>query len=141
MTFHINRFPTINEIAELAGLAKNTPVEDRVGRLHLCDFRLAEDRQRNAFMFQTGAIARETSLQSHYLMFCRRHWFDIRSKHWDGIEVSFYDFPVGLESDRKWIEQCFGQAARVYGWSSGGPHDSDIFDPVFCPDDWYGGSL
>jgi hypothetical protein len=31
VTFHINRFPTINEIAELAGLAKNTPLEDRVG--------------------------------------------------------------------------------------------------------------
>jgi hypothetical protein len=139
MTFHINRFPTINEIAELASLAKNTPMEDRVGKLHLSEFRLAEDRQRNAFMFQTDAVSRESSGRSHYLMFFMRHWFDIRSKHWDGIEVSFYDFPMDMEPDRRWIEQCFGQAARVYGWSSGPPHERNIFDPVFCTDDWYGG--
>lgn len=138
MTFHINRFPTINEIAELAGLAKNTAVEDRVGRLHLSEFRLAEDRQRNAFMFQTGAISRDTSGQSHYLMFFRHHWFDIRSKRWDDIEVSFYDFPAHMELDRRWIEQCFGQAARVYGWSRGSLQEGNLFDPVFCPDDWYG---
>lgn len=140
MTFHINRYPTISEIAELASLAKNTPLADRVGRLHLSEFRLAEDRQRDAFMFRTGAIARDTGSQNHYLMFCRRHWFDIRSKCGNSKEVSFYDFPVDLAADRKWIEQCFGQAARIYGWGDGCDAER-IFDPVFGPDDWYPGHV
>jgi hypothetical protein len=50
-------------------------------------------------------------------------------------EVSFYDFPSHLEADRKWIEQCFGQAARIYG-GIGGDHVG-VFDPVFCADDWH----
>jgi hypothetical protein len=141
MTFHINRFPTIGEIAELAGLAKNTPIEHRVLSMHLGEFRLAEDRQRNAFMFHTGPISRDTSSQAHLLMFFKGHWFDIRSKHWYSAEVCFYNFPAEMEPERRWIEQCFGQAARVYGWALGGSNDADIFDPVFGPDDWYGGGL
>lgn len=139
MTFHINRYPTIKEISELAALAKNTPMAERVGKIYLNDFRLAEDRQRNAFMFQTGAVARDTSLQSHYLLYFMRHWFDIRSRGNDTYEVSFYDFPPELEEDREWIEQCFRQAARIYGSDDGCGGDKDIFDPVFCEDDWYPG--
>jgi hypothetical protein len=141
VTFHINRNLTINEIAELASLAKNTPLADRVGRLYVSTFRLAEDRQRDAFMFETGAVARETGGQNHYLLYFMRHWFDIRSKNAFSAEVSFYDFPANLEADRKWIEQCFGQAARIYGWNYDGGDELPIFDPVFCPDDWHPGYI
>lgn len=136
MTFHINRYPSLAEIAELTGLAANTPFADRVGSCSTYSFRLAEDRQRNAFMFVTGAIARDTSLQTHYLLYFMGHWFDIRSKGSYSTEVSFYDFPASLEKDRSRIEQCFGQAARVYGWDGGG-EDAPLFDPVFCADDWH----
>lgn len=129
MTFHINQNLTINEIAELASLAKNTSLADRVGRLNLNEFRLAEDRQRDAFMFETDAVARETSGQNHYLLYFMRHWFDIRSKNPFSTEVSFYEFPANMEANRKWIEQCFGQAARIYG--NGRGDEAPIFDPVF----------
>lgn len=139
MTFHINLNLTINQVAELAGLSKNTYLAERVGKLHLDGFRLAEDRQRDAFMFETAAVSRDTGIQNHYLMYFLRHWFDIRSKNPSSNEVSFYNYPNEMESSRKWIEQCFGQAARIYG--NGAYYDAPIFDPVFCPDDWHPNDL
>jgi len=135
LTFHINRSPNIGEIAQLADFAKGTPFAERVGKLSLFEFRLAEDRQRDAFMFRTNPLARETALQDHYLLYFMRHWFDVRSKGSYSVEVSFYDFPPSLEADRKRVEQCFGQAARVYG-RNGANDASSIFDPVFCTDNW-----
>lgn len=73
---------------------------------------------------------------NHYLLYFMRHWFDIRSSGSDIFEVSFYDFPPNLERDRKLIQQCFGQAARIYGWDGYGA-DTIIFDPIFREDDWY----
>lgn len=136
MTFHINRYPTIGEVAEIASLGKNTPAANRVSHLSLYEFRLVEDRQRNAFMFRTNAIARETCLQDHYSLYFMRQWFDIRSKGFDSVEVGFYDFPANMEADRKRVEQCFGQAARVYGLGKGDENAATMFDPVFCPDNW-----
>ncbi|RFP08094.1 hypothetical protein D0T23_30135 [Duganella sp. BJB475] len=109
---------------------------ERVDRISIDNFRLAEDRQRNAFMFRTGALSRDTGMLNHYLLYFMRHWFDIRSSGRDIFEVSFYDFPPNLEMDRKWIQQCFGQAARIYGWDGHGG-DTLIFDPIFREDDWY----
>lgn len=136
MTFHINRSPTIKEISELAALAKNTPVAERVDRISVDSFRLAEDRQRNAFMFRTAALARDTGMLNHYLLYFMQHWFDIRSSGSDIFQVSFYDFPSNLEMDRKRIEQCFAQAARIHGFDGCGG-DTIIFDPIFGEDNWY----
>lgn len=138
MTFHVNRYATINQIAELAGLAKNTAFANRVGELFAGRLCLVEDRQRDAFMFQTSAVCRDTSTQNHYLLYFMQHWFDIRSKDIFSTEVSFYKFPTGMDANRKWIEQCFGQAARIYGWNEAGGDTTPIFDPVFCADDWSG---
>jgi hypothetical protein len=135
VTFHINQDLTINEIAEIASFAKNTQLADRVGRLHVSAFRVAEDRQRNAFMFETAAVARDTCVQNHYLLYFMGHWFDVRSKNVLSNEVSFYNYPPGREAHRKLVEQCFGQAARIYG--NGEYVDAPIFDPIFCSDDWY----
>ena len=139
MTFHINKYLTINEINELASLAKNTPLADRVGKQDVSSFRLAEDRQRSAFMFETASLSRETGVQNHYLLYFMERWFDVRSKNVFSNEVSFYNYTADREADRKLVEQCFGQAARIYG--SGEYDGAPIFDPIFCPDDWHPGYI
>lgn len=107
--------------------------------MSIFQFRLTEDRQRNAFMFETNPVSRDTCGQNHYLLYFMQHWFDIRNKGFASVEVSFYNFPAHLEADRKRIEQCFGQAARVHGLGDGG---QDIFfDPVFGVDDWSPGYI
>jgi hypothetical protein len=136
MAFHINPDPTIGEITELAGLAKDTPYAERVGRLGVHGFRLAEDRGRGAFMFQTGAVSRPSSAQNLYLLYFMRTWFDIRTKRYLSVEVGFHDFPADLEAERYWIQQCFGQAARIHGWVAAPCEEHLVFDPVFCEDDW-----
>lgn len=136
MTFHINSMPTIAEIAELAGLAKDTPYAERVGKMGAYRFRFAEDRRRDTFMFKTGGISRPSSMQDLYLLYFMRTWFDIRTKSHMSAEVSFYDFPARLESERYWIQQCFGQAARVHGWMGNPREEALMFEPVFCEDDW-----
>lgn len=136
MTFHINSDPTINEIAELGGLAKDTPYELRVGELRVHGFRLAEDRRRGAFMFMTNAVSRPSTLQNLYLLYFMRTWFDIRTRRHMSEEVSIHDFPARLEAERYWIQQCFGQAARAHGWMGNPSKEGVMFDPVFCEDDW-----
>ena len=136
MTFHINSNPAVGEIAELANFAKNTSYADRIDKLSVSRFKFAEDRRRNAFMFETGPVSRDTVGQGHYLLYFMHRWFDIRSKTFWAVEVSFHDFPLEMETNRKWVEQCFGQAARIYGWDDPSPGDNRLFNPVFCPDDW-----
>ena len=137
MPFVIRDNLTFAEIAALAELAKTAPYAERVGRLGARHFRMAEDRPRNALMFEAGAVSRDTADQTHYLLYFMQHWFDIRSRCYDSIEVCFNDFPPLMEAYRKWIEQCFAQAARVYGWSYGFEDKARIFDPVFRPDNCF----
>lgn len=137
MPFVIHDDLTIAEIAALAELAKTAPYAERVGRLSVRHFRLAEDRPRNALMFEAGAVSRDTVHQTHYLLYFMQHWFDIRSRSYDSIEVCFDDFPRLMEAYRKSIEHCFVQAARVYGWSYGFENDSRVFDAVFRPDNCF----
>ena len=138
MPFVIRDDLIIAEIAALAELAKTAPDGERVDRLSARRFRMSEDRPRNALMFEAGAVSRDTAHQTHYLLYCMQRWFDIRSRHFDSIEVCFYNFPPLTEAYRTWIEQCFVQAARVYGWSYGVEEEARVFDPVFRPDDCFG---
>jgi hypothetical protein len=136
MTFHLDAVPTIGEIAELASLAKDTPYAGRVEKLGAYRFRFAEDRRRATFMFKTDAVSRPSSAQDLYLLYFMRTWFDIRTKSSMRAEVSFYDFPARLETERYWIQQCFSQAARVHGWMGDPRQEPAVFEPVFCEDDW-----
>lgn len=137
MTFTIRQNLTIDEIVELAKLAKDAPGAYRVGQLGTNDFRLVEDEPRNALMFEVGAISRGSCGQAHYLLYFMQHWFDIRSRHFGSIEVCFYRFPPRMEAYRKQIEDCYRQAARVHGFTKGFIADARIFDPAFRPDDCF----
>lgn len=137
MPFVIRDDLSFAEIAALAELAKTAPYAERVGRLSAKHFRMAEDRPRNALMFEAGAVSRKSAGQAHYLLYCMQHWFDIRSRSYNSIEVCFNDFLPLMEAYRKWIAQCFVQAARVYGWLYGFDDESRMFDPVFRPDNCF----
>lgn len=138
MAFVLILFPSVRQIARVANDAAGDPLGQRILEQHAHGMRIALDEGRSAYLFQVNATGRHNSLQVHYMLFCHRRFFHVRTRAFTSSQVCFYGFPSDCEAERSSVQNCFREAVQVFGWfgDTRTPDENALFVPEFGPDDW-----